>query len=237
MLGAAGDRPLDRQAYAALAGRRAEGEPLAYLTGRTEFWSLPFTVDRSVLIPRPDSESLIALALAEAAAPPAAILDLGTGSGCLLLAALSEYPDALGLGVDCSEQALAAARLNASGLGLGDRASFRLGCWGEGLNASFDLILSNPPYVPDGAETGPGVRAYEPHGALFAGPDGLNAYRAIMPQLPRLLGDGGRAILEIGAGQGEDVRRIAGAEGLHCIGAGHDLGGRERALCFAGPAF
>ncbi len=224
------NREVDAAAYMALVERRAAGEPVAYITGGREFWSLDLAVTRDVLIPRPDSETLIEAAKAAFAEhPPATILDLGTGSGALLLAALSEFPRARGLGIDRSEAALAVARANALRLGLSRRAAFEAGDWGQGLAERFDLILCNPPYVEDDADLAPDVRDWEPAGALFAGPDGLDAYRVLVPQLPGLLARGGYAILEIGATQAAAVTDLARAAGLAAL-VRRDLGGRDRCL-------
>jgi release factor glutamine methyltransferase len=220
---------INPQAYDALVERRVAGEPIAYIVGAREFWSLDLAVTDAVLIPRPDTETLILAALERCKPAPTRILDLGTGSGALLLAALSEWPQATGLGVDASAAALAVAAGNADRLGFGPRATFRLGDWGEGLAERFDLILSNPPYVEDDAELSPEVRDHEPASALFAGPDGLNAYRRLIPQLPGLLAPGGLAILEIGSTQAAAVLALGAAAGL--AGAvRQDLAVRDRAV-------
>ena len=222
--------PLD---YAGLVARRAAHEPVAYIRGYQEFFGLGFRVTPDVLIPRGDSEVLVEAALA--ARPQARrVLDLGTGSGALLLAALSELPgDALGVGIDRSVAALSVATANARALKLGERAELRLADWSapgwsDGL-APFDLILANPPYVEDAAELAPSVRAYEPAGALFAGAEGLDDYRVLIPQLPGLLAPGGLAFVEIGAGQAAAVTRIAAQAQLSAT-LHRDLGGRPRVL-------
>jgi release factor glutamine methyltransferase len=226
---AGADREIDSQAYDALVVRRAGGEPVAYITGRREFWSLDLAVSPAVLIPRPDSETLIEAALAARRdRPPATILDLGTGSGALLLAALSEWPRARGLGVDRSAAALAVAQGNAERLGFARRAAFAQGDWGAGVRGRFDVILCNPPYVETDAELAPEVRR-EPASALFAGPDGLDAYRCVIPQMPALLASGGVAVVEIGHDQAAAVLALADAAGLAGTVA-HDLAGRDRAL-------
>ena len=157
--------------------RRKAGEPVAYITGRRAFWNVELHVGPGVLVPRPDSEVLIASAIEhfEGRDAPQRILDLGTGPGTLLLAALDVWPEAGGVGVDVSRQALAYASANARRLGFDERAEFRLGNWADGIKRRFDLILCNPPYVAEGAELGPGVREYEPDEALFAGEEGLDA--------------------------------------------------------------
>ena len=226
---AGADREVDFNAFDALVTRRAGGEPLAYISGRREFWSLDLAVSPAVLIPRPDSETLVDAALAARRdRPPATILDLGTGSGALLLAALSEWPNARGLGVDASPAALAVARGNADRLGFGRRAAFVQGDWGAGLRERFDVILCNPPYVEAAADLSPEVRR-EPASALFAGLDGLDDYQRIVPQLPGLLRGGGVALLEIGHTQAAAVLALAKAVGLAGI-VRHDLAGRDRCL-------
>jgi release factor glutamine methyltransferase len=225
----------------ALLARRIAREPVSRILGRREFWSLEFRVTPGVLDPRPDSESLIeaALALFPNRAAPLRVLDLGTGSGCLLLAALYEYPNAAGLGVDASEAALEAARGNAVRLGLAGRARFTAGDWAREIGAAerFDLVLCNPPYIANGerAALAPEVARHDPPAALFAGPDGLDAYRAILPDLARLLAPQGRALFEIGAGQGAAVTEIARGAGLDVGGIRRDLAGHERCAILKAP--
>ncbi|MFZ4109772.1 MAG: peptide chain release factor N(5)-glutamine methyltransferase [Polymorphobacter sp.] len=222
------DRAFAPALFDSHVARRAAGEPIAYITGRREFWSLDLRVTPAVLIPRPDSETLIEAARA-AGILPVTILDLGTGSGALLLAALTEWPAATGLGIDASAAALAVAGGNAERLGLTGRVAFRLGNWGEGLSGGFDLILCNPPYVETGAVLAADVRDHEPASALFAGPDGLDDYRRLVPQLPALLATGGVAVVEIGWTQAQAVLALATAAGL--AGAvRRDLAGRDRCL-------
>lgn len=217
--------------FAALIDRRMGHEPVAYIVGYRDFWTIRVTVGPGVLIPRPDSETLIEAALAhvEDREAPLHILDLGTGPGTLLLALLSELPEAAGLGVDASAEALAFARRNAGELQMQDRAIFREGDWTDGVAGQFDLILCNPPYIADTEQLMPDVADHEPAGALFAGPDGLDDYRRIIPDLPRLLAPGGVAILEIGASQLISVSALAEAAGFS-VGCRRDLGGRDRAL-------
>ncbi|WP_299322147.1 peptide chain release factor N(5)-glutamine methyltransferase [Parasphingopyxis sp.] len=218
------------EAFDALVARRAAHEPLAYIVGHREFWSLDFAVGPGVLIPRPESETLIEAAIkARVDNPPAAILDLGTGSGALLLAALSEWPDARGLGIDRSEAALGYARKNAERLGFADRASFRAGNWGDGETGRYDLVLCNPPYVASDAELSPDIANFEPEAALFAADAGLAAYRAIVPQLKGLLAEGGVACLELGAGQSVAVSRLCAEQGLETA-ISRDLAGHDRCL-------
>jgi release factor glutamine methyltransferase len=218
------------EAYAPLIARRAAHEPIAYITGRRAFWTVELEVAPGVLIPRPDSETLIEAAVAHfGAAGPATILDLGTGPGTLLLAALDQWPSARGLGIDRSDRALALARLNAERLGLAHRADLRRGDWGEGLSGRFDLILCNPPYVEDGAELPRDVSVWEPKEALFAGADGLDDYRRLAPQIGRLLAPGGIACVEIGAGQAAAASALFQAEGL-AVRTRNDLAGHSRCL-------
>ncbi len=217
-----------------LVRRRLAREPVAYILGEKEFWSLPFQVGPAVLIPRPESETVVEAALAELSERHAAssILDLGTGSGCLLLALLSELPHATGLGVDVSRAALEIAEANAHRLGLGGRARFEQRTWAAGLDRPFDLIVSNPPYVSeaDRAKLQPEIRDFEPQAALFAGADGLEAYRALAPDGARLLRPGGFLALEIGQGQSEPVARILDQHGLVVTARHRDLAGIERCL-------
>ena len=211
--------------------RRKSGEPIAYITGRRAFWNIELHVGPGVLIPRPDSEVLIASAIEhfDGTDGPTRILDLGTGPGTLLLAALDVWPKAKGIGVEVSRQALSYASANARRLGFEPRIQWKLGNWAEGIAERFDLILCNPPYVAEGAELGPGVREYEPDEALFAGTEGLDAYRALAPQLPRLLENDGLAAVEIGHDQGDSVRELLARDGLQDR-VMDDLAGRPRAL-------
>jgi release factor glutamine methyltransferase len=226
--------PPDRQVperFWDMVKRRSEGEPVAYITGRRAFWNIELHVGPGVLVPRPDSEVLIASAIEhfEGSAGPKRILDLGTGPGTLLLAALDIWPEATGLGIDVSRQALSYASANARRLGFDGRMKLAQGNWAAGLAEKFDLILCNPPYVPVDANLGPGVREYEPDEALFAGNEGLDAYRALAPQLPRLLNAGGLAAVEIGADQAEPVTKLLARDGLEARVA-NDLAGRPRAV-------
>lgn len=228
------------EAYHALLARRVDREPISHILGRREFWSLPFMVSRDVLDPRPDSEALISAVLDEITDRNVAmrILDLGVGSGCLLLTLLSELPRAKGWGVDISPQALAVAERNAAQLRLQDRVTWRLGAWDAALTDTdrqpFDLIISNPPYIPTGDIGGlaPEVARHEPLIALDGGPDGLDAYRHLAHILRPLLAPDGLVALEIGLGQGESVRALMAAAGLATDGSGFDLGNRERCLLF-----
>ena len=211
--------------------RRQAGEPVAYITGRRAFWNIELHVGPGVLVPRPDSEVLIASAIEhfDGTGGPQRILDLGTGPGTLLLAALDIWSEARGIGVDVSRQALAYASANARRLGFEARVKWLQGNWADGLAETFDLVLCNPPYIADGAELGPGVAEYEPDEALFAGEHGLDAYRTLAPQLPRLLESGGLAAIEIGLDQSEAVTGLLARDGLQARVAA-DLAGRPRAL-------
>jgi release factor glutamine methyltransferase len=221
--------------YEFLVERRLAGEPIAYIIGYRSFWTIELQVAPGVLIPRPDSETLIEAAVEHfGASGQDHILDLGTGSGVLLLAALDQWPRAPGLGIDSSEVALGVAQANAQRLGLADRAVFRLGNWAEGLEQSFDLILCNPPYIEDATHLPRDIVDWEPHEALFAGPDGLAAYRELAPQIARLLTPGGIACVEIGAAQQERAGSIFAAQGL-AVACRRDLGGRPRCLVLCQP--
>ncbi len=227
--GLLGRDEIDAAALAALTARRAAHEPLAYITGRREFWGLDFAVSPATLIPRPDSETLIELAIAHK--PALRILDLGTGTGCLLLALLHEWPAATGIGVDLAPAAAALAARNAAALGLADRACFIAGRWAAALASGFDLVISNPPYIESGdlQHLMPEVAGHEPAAALDGGADGLAAYRAIIAALPGLLTPEGAAILELGAGQAAAVTALAAAAG-YAATARPDLAGHLRAL-------
>ena len=215
--------------------RRSDGEPVAYITGRRAFWDIELHVGPGVLVPRPDSEVLIASAIEhfDGSPGPQRILDLGTGPGTLLLAALDIWPEATGLGIDVSRQALSYASANARRLGFEPRVKLMQGNWADGLVEKFDLILCNPPYVADGAELGPGVREFEPDEALFAGREGLDAYRQLAPQLPRLLAADGLAAIEIGPLQASAVTALLARDGLGAKVA-DDLAGRPRAVLLTG---
>ena len=220
------------EGFASLVERRLTREPVAYITGEQEFYGRSFRVSPVVLIPRGDSETTLAAAL-EALPAAKRVLDCGTGSGILLLTLLAELPEATGLGIDRSPEALAVARGNAEALGLAERAELRLadwtaGGWRDGLGL-FDLVIANPPYVEDGADLAPDVREHEPAGALFSGPDGLEDYRALVPQLPELLAPGGVVVLEIGHTQADAVSAIA-ASAAFTAELRRDLAGRPRAL-------
>ncbi len=224
--------------FAAIMEQRAANEPVAYITGRQAFWDLDMAVTPDVLIPRSDSETLIDAAVEafEQVAAPARILDLGTGSGALLLAALSVFPNAIGIGIDASAAALDIAAGNADRLGFARRTewlhlSWRDDGWRDALDR-FDLILCNPPYVKTDAALAPMVAAHEPHSALFAGPEGLDDYRILVPQIGALLAPQGTAIFEIGHTQAAAVTVLASHSGLSTE-LRHDLCGNPRSLRFS----
>lgn len=216
------------QAFTAMLARRARREPMAYITGSAGFWGLEFQVSPATLIPRADTEALVEAAL-ELAPQARRVLDLGTGTGCLLLAVLSELPAASGIGVDLNPEAAALASRNAQALGL--PALFLAGDWADALDASFDLILSNPPYIEAAAIPAlmPEVAGHEPPAALDGGADGLDAYRRITAALPRLLAPGGLAVLELGQGQAPAVAQLARNAGLTWLEARPDLNAIPRA--------
>lgn len=217
-----------------LTRRRAAREPVSHLLGRREFWSLPFAVTAEVLDPRPDSETIIEAVLETLPDRQARLrlLDLGTGSGCLLLALLTELPFAIGIGVDRSIAACRVASANAAALGLSHRASFLTADWGGALSGYFDVVVANPPYVAESSieSLAPEVSLYEPRLALAGGPDGLDAYRRLAPDLARLLAGEGLAVLEIGQGMADAVTAILGEAGLVRGGVRRDLGGTPRGL-------
>ncbi len=217
--------------------RRRQRQPASQILGRREFWGLEFAVTREVLDPRPDSETVVAAALARIGdrAAPIRVVDFGTGTGCLLLALLSELPNAQGLGVDVSPASIRIAGANADRLALSDRARFALGDWGEDLSDGVDVILSNPPYIPrvELAQLQPEVVRWEPRLALDGGEDGLDAYRRLAPDIARLLAPDGFAVVEIGINQAEPVGAICVGSGLVVLGRERDLGGRDRCIILA----
>lgn len=232
------EAPLDDATLARfrmLVDRRLAREPVSKIVGRRAFWTLDLAVTADTLDPRPDSETLIESALAAFADrdPPRRILDLGAGTGCLLLAALSEFPQATGLGIDRSEPAAAVARRNAEETGLADRAEIRCQDWSElASDERFDLVLSNPPYIAEAEIPAleEDVRLHDPLGALVAGADGLDAYRALAPILARGLAPDGVAILELGIGQGDAVAALMASVGLLEVDRKADLAGIPRSL-------
>ena len=226
--------PVDRSLFEAGVARRAAREPMAFITGTKGFWTLDLAVSPHTLIPRPDSETLVEAAVAyfRGKRPPDRVLDLGTGTGCLLLAVLSEFPDAFGVGGDINPGAAALAASNARQTGLAGRATFLAADWASCLAAGFDLVLCNPPYIETAVIAGlmPEVAGHEPRRALDGGPDGLAAYAALMPQVRRLLGLDGIAIFELGQGQQAAVQALAEEAGLAHLHTQADLAGVPRAL-------
>ncbi len=223
----------------ALTGRRMRREPMAYILGEREFWGRAFKVTPAVLIPRPDSETVIeaVLDLFPDRTRPLHVLDLGVGSGCLLLTVLAEYPAAQGTGLDASPEALSIAASNAASLGVAGRArliagDWRQDGWVDGVAAPFDLVLSNPPYIETSAIEGlmPDVGRYEPLLALDGGGDGLDAYRAIATAAPRLVGRDGWLVVEGGAGQAPDIATLFEKAGLSPARFWQDLGGVQRVV-------
>jgi release factor glutamine methyltransferase len=225
----------DAARLAYFAARRAAREPVSRILGTRGFWTLDLAVAEDVLDPRADTETLVEAALEQLGArrrEPLAILDLGSGSGAILCALLAESPLAVGIAVDLSERACAATRANIARCGLDARAFVLRGRWGRALSARFDLIVSNPPYIPsaDIAGLAPEVRDHDPKLALDGGADGLDAYREIARAAPRLLAAEGLLALEFGIGQANDVTDILRDAGLAPIALRRDCGGRERAI-------
>ncbi len=213
------------------AARRIAGEPVWRILGEREFWGLPFRLNAHTLVPRPDSETIVETAL-RLAPEPRRVLDLGTGTGCLLVAILHERRGTFGIGLDRSPDAAAMARANAARNGVGERAAFLVGDWAAALAGPFDLVVSNPPYIP--SRDLPGldreVREHDPLLALDGGPDGLDPYRRILADAPRLLGPGGALVVEVGIGQAGDVAALGAGLGAATIAA--DLAGVPRAVAW-----
>jgi len=233
------ERPLDPPAaarFASLIRRRESREPFSRLAGKRAFWTIELALSPETLDPRPDSETLVRAVLDRLPSreSPLRVLDLGTGSGCLLLAVLQEYPNASGIGVDRSSGAVVTARRNAAALGLGERAHFLAGDWAAALDTPVDVILSNPPYIPSGIieKLAPEVARYEPYDALNGGADGLEAYRELAPGLRRLLKADGSAVIELGAGQAMPVAAMMAQRGLVLAEVVRDLAGIERCAVF-----
>ena len=222
--------------FGAFVERRLEGEPVSRIIGIREFYGRSFRIDASTLDPRPDTETLIEAALGfEDRETPLSILDLGTGSGCILVTLLAELPQASGVGVDVALGALELARANAEILGVGDRAAFLASDWLEAVEGSFDLVVANPPYLSaaDMAALSPEVRDHDPAPALDGGPDGLSAYRRIVRGLRKALRPGGFALFEIGPDQARAVARLladAGLDGGESQHLWRDLAGRPRVV-------
>lgn len=221
-------------AFDDLLERRLLREPMAHILGNREFWSLPFRVTSDTLDPRPDSETLIEAVIRHIPQHDKRLMiaDFGTGTGCLLLSLLHEYPNAHGLGVDISDAALVVAEENAMFLGISERAHFHHSNWGESVMGKYDVIISNPPYIPvqDEESLQPEIRLYEPHLALFGGADGLEPYRNLMPHIKRLLAKDGIAVIEFGMGQSAQVQEIALANGLTTLACYKDLAEIERCV-------
>lgn len=231
-----GDR---HEVLASYTARRAAREPFARIVGHKEFYGLDFRLSPETLVPRADTETLVEAVIDHARSrgldrQPTAIIDIGTGSGAILIALLANLPHAIGLGIDLAEGAVAAAAENAARLGLAGRASFLRGDWFAGTNGPFGIIVSNPPYIPhaDIADLEPEVRLGDPQLALDGGPDGLEPYRILARQAPERLAPGGFVAVEIGAGQDSDVSELFGAAGFRSLEARKDLGGIIRALLF-----
>jgi release factor glutamine methyltransferase len=219
---------------AAFAARRLAGEPVARIRGVQEFWGMPFLLSPATLVPRPETETVVEAALAAVAGRPSPrILDLGTGTGCILVALLSELPQAIGFGVDRSLQAAATARRNAEANAVGDRAFFVAGDWAQPLAGLFDLVVSNPPYIETAVvgELAPEVRLHDPRLALDGGADGLAAYRRITAEVTRLLAPSASLVVEVGAGQARQVCALMDSAGLVKSCVAHDLSGIERVVC------
>lgn len=231
--------PEQESRLATLIAQRNAGLPISRMRGKREFWSLDFYLNDATLDPRPDSETLISAALEYATAAltqisQPKILDLGCGSGCLLLSLLTELEQASGLGIDKAPLAVAQARANTAALGLAGRAHIQTGNWAAGLDGTFHLILSNPPYICEGDDSlSDEVRLHDPSAALFAGADGLSAYRILLPQLGAILAPEGQAFLEVGWGQIKAVSKLAEDAGLTVIQVHKDLAGIERCLAVA----
>jgi release factor glutamine methyltransferase len=217
-----------------MVDRRVLREPVSRILGTREFWSLPFIVTPATLDPRPDSETIVEAALDRITDRNAAlsIIDFGTGTGCLLLALLSELPHGFGIGIDRSEAAARVAARNAAALGLAGRAGFLVGDWAAALGGPVDLIVANPPYIPAGEIAGlePEVRAHDPLTALVGGEDGLDPYRILAPAAARLLKPGGHVVFEVGRHQADDVAGLATGAGLVLREQRRDLGGIARAV-------
>jgi release factor glutamine methyltransferase len=228
--------PAAEMQFESLVDRRVNREPVSHLLGQREFWSLPFIVNSAVLDPRPDSETLVEAALDYCPEESAelSILDFGTGSGCLLLSFLKERPNVTGVGLDISADALGVAQQNAAQLGLSSRVRFLRGNWGACLSGRFDIIISNPPYIPrlDIVDLEPEVFDFEPLVALDGGEDGLATYRQLMPEIQRLLSPEGIGVVEIGTGQKDAVSRILKESGLVMLEVRADLAGIDRCIIF-----
>lgn len=229
--------PQEQETIRVMIARRIAREPVARILGLREFWGLPFGLNEATLEPRPDTETLIELVLAMRPKDVHRVLDLGTGTGCLLLSLLHEMPDATGLGVDCAPRALEQAKINAARLGLDKRAAFWLGNWFAGMDERFDIIVSNPPYIPtaDLAGLQPEVALFDPRAALDGGADGLGPYRIMIPMFPRYLTPHGLAAVEVGIAQAQDVAALMETAGLTDVTIKNDLGGIPRVVAGRSP--
>lgn len=233
-----GSQLIDRelaQTFHGYVTRRGRGEPVSRIRGRREFWGLDFEISPATLDPRPDSEVLVATVvrlLIDRGVTSPRVLDLGTGSGCLLVALLSELPEATGVGADIDPDAISMARRNAAANGVDRRATFVVSNWGSASSGQFDVVLANPPYIPTDVipELESAVREFDPLLALDGGNDGLSCYRAIADALPTLLAAGGLAALEVGAGQSPDVMSILRAAGMQASAEWPDLAGIQRCV-------
>jgi release factor glutamine methyltransferase len=231
------DTPLSPGQVETLASysvRRLAHEPVARIVGEREFWGLPFRLSPETLVPRPDTETVVetALSLIPDREAPLRIVDFGTGSGCILVALLHELPRATGLGVDLSFGALVTARTNASDNRVGGRCHFALSRWGDAVSGSFDLIVSNPPYIASGVipTLDQEVREHDPQLALDGGADGLEPYRVLLGEAERLLAPEGLLAVEIGYDQAESLKSLAAAHGLEILRVAHDLSGNPRCI-------
>lgn len=242
-VGTTDPEPQTRDAPNALALRmldlgvseREMRRPVSQIIGKREFWKGTFKVTHDVLDPRPETELLVELGIQN---PFDRVLDLGTGSGCIVISLLMERPNALGVGTDISEKALQIAGENAESMGVAERVALRVSDWYDDVGGSFDLIVSNPPYIAEGEfrELPPEVRSYEPHAALAGGADGLSAYRAIVSGARHYLIPGGRLLVEIGSTQADGVRNLLADAGLECVAVHVDLDGRDRVVAARNPA-
>lgn len=228
--------PIEVRRFKRLINRRMRREPVSRITQQREFWSLPFRVDRATLDPRPDTEILVETILREidrtnGRDAPLSLVDLGTGTGCILLSLLHELPNTGGLGIDQSKGAIACARTNAVALGLDGRADFHIGDWAVRINTRFDWVVSNPPYIPAAhiARLDPEV-GFDPRSALDGGADGLDAYRRILSDLARILAPRGRGAFEIGHDQAESVAAIAVQHGFSIDAVVKDYAGNDRVV-------
>ncbi len=226
--------PGQAETLASYTGRRLAHEPVARIIGEREFWGLPFRLSPETLVPRPDTETVVetALALLPDRRAPLRIVDFGTGSGCILVALLHELPNATGVGIDLSFGALGTARDNALANGVGARSHFALSRWADAVSGSFDLIVSNPPYIASAVipTLDREVRHHDPQLALDGGPDGLEPYRVLLGEAGRLLGPEGLLVVEIGYDQAESLTGLAAAHGLEILRIAHDLSGMPRCI-------